>query len=522
MKFKLRPEIHPALFSVAPALLLVSHNPGQAFLSDALFPIGITLLGVFFLWVVLSCFLSDRKKVGIIISIFLFVFFSFGHFQIFLRYYFVSPLLGELVRPRYLLLFCIVFIVLSSYLIIKTHKNLSQSTIFLNFMSLALVVLPLIQIASFSLQASLGQNKSGGMDFKAVVEDASKTQKVFPDIYYIILDAYARESTLRDHLNYNNQDFIDHLKEKGFYVASKSRSNYGSTALSLASSLNMEYINHLSRVVESGSSNPYFAWKMVEDNKVMHFLRSRGYKIINFNSGWHPTRKLQIADINVHCTHSKQFNSVFIETTLYNIFEKRFHLVTDYRKHHLCTFSKVAEYSKTRGPKFIFAHMVIPHEPYVFGPNGEAVSGDEIKDCKCGFTRQEAAKAEVPKQRYLGQLTFLNKKIEEMIEQILPKSPPFPIIILQSDHGAKSDVIPLEIYARERLKNFTAYYLPEKGGELLYDSISPVNTFRLIFSHYLNGNYDLLEDRSYYSSAFSHIYDFVELNPEENFAGAKP
>ena len=500
MKLELRPEIHPVLFSFAPALLLISHNPGQAFLSDALFPIGITLLGVFFLWVVLSCFLSDRKKVGIIISIFLFVFFSFGHFQTFLRHYFVSPLLGELVRPRYLLLFCIVFVVLSSYLIIKTHKNLGQSTIFLNFMSLALVVLPLIQIASFSLQVSLGQNKSGGMDFKAVVEDASKTQKVFPDIYYIILDAYARESTLRDHLNYNNQDFIDHLKEKGFYVASKSRSNYGSTALSLASSLNMEYINHLSKVAESGSSNPYFAYKMVEDNKVMHFLRSRGYKIINFNSGSYGTRKLQIADINVHCTHSKQFNSVFIETTLYNIFEKRFHLVTDYRKHHLCTFSKVAEYSKTRGPKFIFAHMVIPHDPYVFGPNGEAVS-------------KEAAKAEV--QGYLGQLTFLNKKIEEMIEQILPKSPPFPIIILQSDHGAKSDVIPLEIYARERLKNFTAYYLPEKGGELLYDTISPVNAFRFIFSHYFNEKYDLLQDQSFYSK-YSNLYSFKKVEPGEN------
>lgn len=500
MKLELRPEIHPVLFSFAPALLLVSHNPGEAFLSDALFPIGITLLGVFFLWVVLSCFLSDRKKVGIIISIFLFVFFSFGYFQIFLRYYFVSPLLGELVRPRYLLLLCIVFVVLSSYLIIKTHKNLGQSTIFLNFMSLALVVLPLIQIASFSLQASLGQNKSGGMDFKAVVEDASKTQKVFPDIYYIILDAYARESTLRDHLNYNNQDFIDHLKEKGFYVASKSRSNYGSTALSLASSLNMEYINHLSRVAESGSSNPYLAWKMVEDNKVMHFLRSRGYKIINFNSGWHGTQKLQIADINVHCTHSKEFNSVFIETTLYNIFEKRFHLVTDYRKHHLCTFSKVAEYSKTRGPKFIFAHMVIPHEPYVFGPNGEAVS-------------KEAAKAEV--QGYLGQLTFLNKKIEEMIEQILPKSPPFPIIILQSDHGPKSDIIPFEIFVRERFKNFTAYYLPEKGGELLYDTISPVNAFRFIFSHYFNEKYDLLQDQSFYSK-YTNLYSFKKVEPGEN------
>ena len=92
MKFKLCPEIHPVLFSIAPALLLVSNNLGEALLSDAIAPMGVTFLGVLFMYVCLSFFLKDRKKVAIIISIFLLIFFSFGHVHDSLRYYFTSPI----------------------------------------------------------------------------------------------------------------------------------------------------------------------------------------------------------------------------------------------------------------------------------------------------------------------------------------------------------------------------------------------------------------------------------------------
>jgi hypothetical protein len=41
--------------------------------------------------------------------------------------------------------------------------------------------------------------------------------------------------------------------------------------------------------------------------------------------------------------------------------------------------------------------------------------------------------------------------------------------------------------------------LPGDGQEQLYETITPVNTFRLIFDTYFNGDYGLLEDISYYS-----------------------
>jgi len=55
-----------------------------------------------------------------------------------------------------------------------------------------------------------------------------------------------------------------------------------------------------------------------------------------------------------------------------------------------------------------------------------------------------------------------------------------------------------------------AYYLPDDGDGLLYESITPVNTFRLIFSSYFNSRYDLLEDNSYFST-YERPYQFVDV-----------
>jgi hypothetical protein len=51
-----------------------------------------------------------------------------------------------------------------------------------------------------------------------------------------------------------------------------------------------------------------------------------------------------------------------------------------------------------------------------------------------------------------------------------------------------------------------AYYLPGYKNKL-YPSISPVNTFRLIFDSYFGGKYDMLPDVAYYSGV-PKLYQF--------------
>jgi hypothetical protein len=140
----------------------------------------------------------------------------------------------------------------------------------------------------------------------------------------------------------------------------------------------------------------------------------------------------------------------------------------------------------------------------IFGPNGEFV------DQSAPFTLASDLEALEGLEGMIGyrdQVTYINKRIEHILKMILMNSETEPIIILQGDHGGPMGG-PIPIEARMSILN--AYYLPYGGSELLYDSISPVNTFRLIFNYYFGGEYELLADEAYYSP-IDDIFNFQDL-----------
>ena len=124
------------------------------------------------------------------------------------------------------------------------------------------------------------------------------------------------------------------------------------------------------------------------------------------------------------------------------------------------------------------------------------------------------------------ELIFINKKVEKLVDEILIQSEVPPIIILQADHGSASSFpghygseawsLPDENMIKERMGILNAYYLPSGGRDLLYDSITPINTFRLVFDYYFNANYGLLDDQSYYSS-YDRPYDMINVTDKLNY-----
>jgi hypothetical protein len=145
-------------------------------------------------------------------------------------------------------------------------------------------------------------------------------------------------------------------------------------------------------------------------------------------------------------------------------------------------------------PKFVFTHLVIPHHPFVFGANGE-----ELNSVEAGVPDFDEYKA-----RYPDQVTYINKRITAIVDQILQNSADPPVIVIQGDHGpAPFDVI------ERRMQILNVYYFPDNNGGL-YPSISPVNTFRVIFNKYFGQNYPVLEDSSLYS-AYDIPYNYEEI-----------
>jgi hypothetical protein len=173
------------------------------------------------------------------------------------------------------------------------------------------------------------------------------------------------------------------------------------------------------------------------------------------------------------------------------------------------------------GPKFVFAHVLIPHPPFVVNADGEPLEQEyfyELADASDfpGGTEEYI-------QRYSGQVTFLGPWIETIVNQLIEDSPTPPIIIIQGDHGPGSQLDwsnPQEHALRERMAILNAYYFPGVDAEALYDTITPVNSFRVLFDEYFGADYDLLPDVSFFSSARRpYQFQIVTEEPVDRPAG---
>jgi len=504
--------MHTFLFAAFPVLFLYAYNIYETSPDEVISPLAIILAGAFGCWLLLSLILKNRRKAGILASLLIVLFFSYGHVYSVIEGFGFS--IGDTLIGENKILFPVwcMLILMGGYLCLKARGSLIHITKTLNVVSASLVVMSLIAVGFYMLGKSnlpgLKEEEPFNSGFETTIREDSFPPENSPDIYYIILDGYASADTLRDLYDYDNREFINWLEKKGFYVVPESRSNYVMTFLSLASSLNMEYINSLSEIVGEEARDFSIPIKMIENNRVINFLKNRGYKYVHVNSsGFGPTKRNRNADLVVECGIGGEFLTTLVKTTMLSILEDL--LKREARNRTLAAFSKLGEIPDLiEGPHFVFAHLLVPHPPFIFNSQGEMVIQSGLDMAGNIWKRKDL---------YVNQLIFVNKKVKALIDTLLAKNGVPPIIILQADHGAASTGVSADQWGqpgkelfKERLGILNAYYLPDDGDGLLYESITPVNTFRLIFSSYFNSRYDLLEDNSYFST-YERPYQFVDV-----------
>ena len=498
--------IHPFLFAVFPVLAVYSHNMRELSFSEVFVPFAIALGLALLLLLIIWLILRDPVKAGVLATIFLILFFSFGHVMNWVRswgidnFYLGGVLVGT--DQRYLILIWLIISGISAYKVLKTKRNLLNTTKVLNVISVSTVLVSSLNIAAYEFTRP-DTSPESSLSVSAPVQIEGETP---PDIYYIILDAYGRDSTLQEYYGYDNSYFLDYLTDNGFYIASQSRCNYFPSGQSISSSLNVEYIPGLfNKVLETGDKR--LLYDKLENNKVQEFLRSRGYKYIHVGSYWEISRENVNASQNIFPGLHSEFQRLFWSTTALYILPSipNLPISDDYRITHwkaaLFQFEKLSEVPDMRQndeePYFVFAHVVVPHVPHVFDQDGKFLP-EEPEDVIEG---------------YLNQLTYCNKRITEVVEKILAESEVPPIIILQGDHGPAapglSDCFGREDQFKITMRQLNAYHLPQGRNTLLYDSITPVNTFRLVFNYYFGTDYELLDDRSYWPNTETRKYDDI-------------
>ncbi len=511
VKLTIAAALQSVLIGLWPILLMYTITLGDYTPEQLLEPIVFVVLANIFLWALLWLLYKDAARTAAFVSIL-----SVANFF----YLPLSEILSGIAKMVSLRLddqavLATYLIILAALLWMSQSKKVGfgDKTIAVNFQAM---ILPAVLITA--MLCAMNIFTVAGFETKeaAIVKDlmekqfpVDENQKVVeqikksmnPDVYYIVIDGFANAATLKNLLGYDNSSFIDYLKEKGFYVAEKSCSNHDRTIFSVTSSLNMGLMNPLADKLGATSVDSYVPLKLLRDNRVMKLFKKAGYRILNVCSGFCATDNIPLADKNLRTGWGTGFNMSLLHLTLIGAFEPYFHLVEDeYANVRLAPFRRVAEITHWPGPKFVLIHCLLTHPPLFFDENGGHLP-----------LSKKLLSAPYVKESYVAQLKYSQKKLRELLDAICAADQK-AIIVLQSDHGsACTDWHDSKQFTIERMRILNAYRVPDRIKAKLYETITPVNSFRILLSEMVGADLPVLEDRSYIAIPPEEQYKFQEV-----------
>lgn len=506
----------PVLLSIQPVLHLFSINAAELNFSEVIRSLlvslflGLLIVGLAYL------FLRDWRRASLVASPFIFLFFLFGDMAAW-----IASAFGLGAARADLVTLIAVFFLMGGWvwLLQKRFKDLASLNLYFNLLALLFFISAGIRLTNYLLENGLSLTSKEPL--KAAVIESAESR---PDIYYIILDAYGRQDILQEFYEFDNSSFLNDLSARGFYVAEESSSNYIQTMLSLSSSLNMDYLQTLKSDGVKIENREDLA-NLIDNNKVRSLLAQNGYQLISFRNEY----KATIPSAEIYYDDSQSglaypvtaFESILIDHTMARVLSyypgfNRALIEMPYdthRRHILSAFARLREVPALDGNYFVYAHIIAPHPPFIFNEKGEVLTHDmpfTLNDAN-HYIRDHSQKSYIT--GYRRQIQYVNTLVLETIDAILARSTTPPIIIIQGDHGpgahlhwgSLENTIPAE-----RFSILNAYYFPDQEYELLYPSISPVNSFRVLFNHFFGTDFNLLPDRHYYSS-WSFPFEFIEV-----------
>ncbi|HVM72783.1 MAG TPA: sulfatase-like hydrolase/transferase [Anaerolineales bacterium] len=503
------------LFTFYPLLFLWAVNISQMDPAVVIRPFLFTLVGSAILYGLLYLILRDGVKAALIGTLLLIAYFSYGHV-----YYAARTVAAlKILNHHYVLVpLYAVLLGLGSWGILRIKKY-DALTLYLNAASLILVLIQVVELSYAYIETSYAVSRpikyQSGLTLTTDLKD-------MPDIYVIVLDTYMRSDALKQDLGYDNSPFINQLKDLGFYVASCGHPDYTFTYASISAMLNMRYIpGAYANDVWDDFSDSGFWSNLLKNNEVRAQLKSVGYKTVAFQEEY-PLVEFNNSDVLIGTDHPT-INSAYLypfevmyqqstaaiilpaldpsgklEEAVRSIFAKpdkntvdlsglkgankdfvATHIIsTNFILDHITDIPAIA------GPKFAYIHLFIPHAPFVYGPDGQI----ETDPGYYGGDRAGATSEAYQLKGYVNQVQYIDKRIVPILQTVISKSKNPPIIILMGDHGLENN---------NRRTDLLAYYLPKNGEAKLYPTISPVNSFRLIFDEYFGANYPLLPDITY-------------------------
>lgn len=471
---------HPIFFGLFPLFSMLSANLVSTGFGEIFLPATAVLGLTAALWVALWPLLPQPAKRGLALSLFWLPFYGYGMIVDTVRRLLGTQEMAGL--PAILGGAALLLFVTGTgiYLLRVSAWRFEATTRVLNHVSAIT-----LGIALAACGIGLAQRPPAA----APVGEVATPDPSLPNIYYIICDAYPRADLLQRYFAIDNTPFLNQLRDRGFYIAGRSRSNYGSTHPSMASALNLDYIDPALIPTRHFEADPAL-YNLVRDSRVVRTLKQRGYEVVDLTLGLFGG-DMALADrvIRPRVSPYSEYQQFCIDMTPVRSILNR---LTPLRSHHLVPFvlDTLAGLQRADRPLFVYAHLYAPHVPHSYDKEGKVL--ETLPPYQEGMRNV---------------IAFLNTRLVEVAGAILARDPN-SVILIQGDHGSNASLQSPENFARverswedyvqDRSANLSAFYFPDRQYQgLLYPEITPVNTFRIVFNKYLGMDFPLLEDVTY-------------------------
>ena len=397
---------------------------------------------------------------------------------------------------RYTVLLSTFFILIIATIVYlkKTNTPIKRLTAFLNLLFIFYILVDTGTLVSKTFRAkepaltvySFAKNNS--------YQPCDSCHK--PDIYFLLMDGYASTVALAQWYQYHN-DLDSFLLQRKFSIQAHSRSNYNFTPFSMAAILNMSYLQGVADPMHITPTDYANCERPIRNNEVINTLNAAGYDIVNysiFDLAGHPSLVEQdflplntrlITERTMLAYTRRDIGWKLATWYPFKWFWSHDIMNTDRNNQRFIELVKTSAATKSNKPRFVYAHFYLPHNPYYYDKNGK------LKDIAT-ITRENKT---FPIPAYLEYVTYANSRIREMITAIQQQNPS-AVIILMGDHGNREET--KEAFPVRYFQNLNAVYYPDNDYKGLYDSISGVNQFRVVFNKLFKQQLPLLKDSSTY------------------------
>ena len=342
-------------------------------------------------------------------------------------YIFYVPALGDFLKLPVLPLLALhavslALLVFLARRIPKAGDKLASLSARINLLCLILLIPAVIPVVVMTASAAPARAKAAA----ALPELEGRAGPGSPDVWHILLDRYAGVDTFRSTYQFDNRPFIEALRQRGFTVQDEAFGNYQRTGHSVASTMNGSLLDPLSAPMAEQSEDWIPIYRLMRNGAAIRFFNRQGYRTVFAGSWWEPTRFSNEADESIKIRAIPQLARLAIKGSAIGLWTSERSIPWIDGRGDQCfraneKFRRLKQIAGQGGKKYVFAHFLVPHPPFVLNADGSCRS-------------LSAAKAATRRNNYIAQVEFANRQVLSLIDTILAGKRP-AVIVLHSDEG---------------------------------------------------------------------------------------